>query len=51
VLAAARLGNMGLIYVVMEYAEENLSQILPHRPLTPAEAREVLEPVLDALAS
>jgi TonB family protein len=45
-----QLDNTGLLYVVMEYAEENLSQILPHRPLTPAEAREMLEPVLDALA-
>ena len=41
---------MGLLYVVMDYAEENLSQILSHRPITPAEAREMLEPVLDALA-
>ncbi len=44
------LGNMGLLYVVMEYAEEDLSQVLPHRPLTPAEAREMLAPALDALA-
>jgi hypothetical protein len=34
---------------VMKYAEENLSQILPHWPLTPAEGREMLEPVLDVL--
>lgn len=45
-----QLSNMGLLYVVMEYAEEDLSQVLPHRPLTGAEAREMLEPVLDALA-
>jgi TonB family protein len=38
------------IYVVMEYAEEDLSQILPQRPLTPHEAREMLNPVLDALS-
>src|SRR5712692_8306341 len=44
------LGEKGLLYLVMEYAEENLSQILPHRPLTPAEAREMLAPALDALA-
>jgi serine/threonine protein kinase len=49
-MGRCQLGNMGLLYVVMEYAEENLLQILPHRPLTPAEAREMLEPVLDALA-
>jgi TonB family protein len=45
-----QLGDMGLLYVVMEYAEENLSQIVPNRPLTPAETGEMLEPVLDALA-
>ncbi len=39
-----------LLYVVTEYAEENLSQILPERPLTPAEAAEMLPPILDALA-
>src|SRR6266566_1887550 len=44
-----RLGNMDLLYVVMEYAEEDLSQILPQRPLSKSEAREMLEPVLDAL--
>lgn len=44
------LGNKGLLYVVMEYAEESLSEILPHRPLTPAEAREMLAPALHALA-
>ena len=44
------LGNVPLLYVVMEYAEENLSQVLAHRPLTPAEARDMLGPVLDALA-
>ncbi len=38
------------LYVVMEYAEEDLSQILPQRPLTPDEAREMLYPVLDALS-
>src|ERR1035438_277380 len=38
-----------LLYAVTEYAEENLSQILPERPLTPSETREMLEPVLDAL--
>jgi TonB family protein len=38
-----------LLYTVTEYAEENLSQILPERPLTPAEAAEMLDPLLDAL--
>ncbi len=45
-----QLGGMELLYAVMEYAEEDLSQILPRRSLTPAEARDMLEPVLDALA-
>ena len=44
-----RLGDFDLLYVVMEYAEENLSQFLPQRPLTPAEARDVLAPTLEAL--
>ena len=46
----ARLGDFDLLYVVMECAEENLSQFLPQRPLTPAEARDVLAPALEALA-
>jgi TonB family protein len=45
-----RLSDFELLYVVMEYAEENLSQFLPQRPLTPAEARDVLTPTLQALA-
>jgi TonB family protein len=40
-----------LLFLVTEYAEENLSQILPQRPLTPAEARALMPPVLDALDS
>src|ERR1700758_913532 len=37
-------------YVVTEYSEEVLSQILPERPLTPDEAREMLDPILDVLS-
>lgn len=44
------LGEFDLLYVLMELAEENLSQFLPQRPLTPAEARDVLTPALQALA-
>lgn len=44
-----RVGSNLLLYAVMEYAEENLSQILPERSLTPSETREMLEPVLDVL--
>ena len=47
---SCQLDNIVLLYVVMEYAEENLAQILPQRALTPDEARDLLEPALDALA-
>ena len=43
------LDGVQLVYVVMECAEENLSQVLPDRALTPSEAREMLESVLDVL--
>jgi TonB family protein len=43
------LDRTELLYVVMEYAEENLSQILPERALTAEEARGMLVPVLQAL--
>lgn len=39
-----------LLYARTEFAEENLAQILPERALTTAEARQVLEAVLAALA-
>jgi TonB family protein len=45
-----RLGEEDLLYLVMEYAEENLAEVLPQRPLTPAEVRDLLEPTLDALS-
>jgi TonB family protein len=45
-----RLDNTPLLYVVMEYAEEDLSQTLPQRPLAPAEVTDLLPPVLDALS-
>jgi TonB family protein len=38
-----------MLYVVMEYAEENLAEILTQRPLSPAETKEMLGPMLDAL--
>src|SRR6202140_2627152 len=44
------LDGIPLVYVVMECAEENLAQVLPSRALTVAEAREMLESVLDVLA-
>src|ERR1700693_479445 len=42
--------NENFLYVVMEFAEENLSEILPQRALEPDEARQMLESVLDALS-
>ncbi len=44
-----QLAGMNLLYVVMEYADENLAQFLPHRPLAPAETRDMLEPFLETL--
>jgi outer membrane biosynthesis protein TonB len=45
-----RLGGHPFLFVVMEYAEQTLAQLLPHRALTPDEARELLLPTLEALA-
>jgi TonB family protein len=44
-----KLDGTKLLYVVEEYAEENLSQILPERALTAEEAGGMLPPVLAAL--
>jgi TonB family protein len=44
-----QLGGQDFIFVVMEYAEQTLAQILPNRPLTSDEVRELLLPALDAL--
>ena len=44
------IDGVPLLYVVMECAEEDLSQIIPQRALTPSEAREMLRPALGALA-
>src|SRR6185437_11454723 len=44
------LDGGSLLYVVTEYADEVLSQILAERPLSPEEALEMLGPVLRALS-
>src|SRR5664279_360478 len=44
-----QLDGTKLLYVVEEYAEENLSQILPERALTAEEAHGMLPPVLHVL--
>jgi hypothetical protein len=45
-----RLGGLPYLYVVMEYADQTLAQVLERRALTDEEAREMLAPILDALA-
>ena len=49
-LGRGELDGSPVLYVVMEYADENLSAVIARRPLAPAEARAVLGPVVDALA-
>ncbi len=44
----ARLDGVSLVYVAMEFAEEQLAEV--DRPLTPKEAREMLTPTAKALA-
>ena len=44
------LAGMPLAYFVMEYAEENLAEVLRERPLTTDETRDMLQPVAEALA-
>jgi TonB family protein len=45
----SEMDGMPLLYVVMDYAEENLAQVLPERPLSTAETRAMLDPTLTAL--
>ena len=49
-MGGCELGGVPFVYVLMECAEENLAQVLPVRALQPAEARTMLESVLDVLA-
>ena len=49
-MGRGELDGVPVLYVVMEYAEENLSSVIARRPLAPAEARAILGPVVDALA-
>lgn len=49
-MGRCEVDHRAMLYVVMEYAEENLSLVVARRPLAPAEARAVLGPVVDALA-
>jgi len=45
-----QVNHQSLRYAVTEYAEENLAEVLAERPLTAAETREMLRPLLEALA-
>jgi len=46
----SKMDGAPVLYAVMELAEEDLSQILPVRPLAPAEVSDLLPPLLDALS-
>lgn len=45
-----KLDGLDLLYTVSEFAEEDLSQVMPTRALNPLEAREVLLQIADALS-
>jgi TonB family protein len=47
---SCELRETKLFYIVLEYADEDLSQVLPMRALTQAEGLDMLPPVLDALS-
>jgi serine/threonine protein kinase len=44
-----QIGDRSFLYVVTDYADQNLAQLLERRPLTEEETREMLSPVLQAL--
>jgi len=46
---ACKIEEMEVLYVAMEYAEENLAQVLPHRALMAEETSEMLNAVVDVL--
>jgi TonB family protein len=45
------LDGVRLLYVVMEYADENLSQVLPERALNKEEARATMPSILEGLSA
>ncbi len=45
-----QIDDTRVLYVVMEYAEENLAEILPLRPLAADEASAMLQPAAEALS-
>jgi TonB family protein len=46
---ACKMEDVEVLYVAMEYAEENLAQVLPHRALMVEETNEMLNAVIDVL--
>ena len=44
-----QIDGTALVYVVLEYADEDLGQIFPQRALSSAEVADLLPPLLDAL--
>jgi TonB family protein len=44
------IDDTAILYIVMEYAEENLAEIIPVRPLSGDEAEQMLRPAAEALA-
>jgi TonB family protein len=46
----SEIDNTPFFFVVTDFAEEDLGQILPQRALTPDEVEELLPPVLEGLA-
>jgi TonB family protein len=47
---SCELRDTKLLYIVLEYADEDLSQVLPTRALTQAEGLDMIPPILDALS-
>src|SRR3569833_519227 len=45
-----QLDGLPYLYLVMEYADQTLAQLLEHRAMADGEAREMLLPILDTLA-
>lgn len=48
-MGRCQMTNADFLYVVMEYVEEDLSQILPQRVLDAGETRQIVEATLQAL--
>lgn len=48
-MGRCQLDDTAMLYLVMEYAEEDLSQVLPDRALTETETSQMLAPTVSAL--